>query len=510
MSATTSTPAELAARISGRVVTADDADWDVVRSGYNLAADLAPAAIVLAADADDVVAAVAHARAHGLHVAGQATGHNAAAHAGVSDTLVVDVRDLRSIAIDVDARRVRVGAGVRWRDVVPQLSDLGLAALHGSSPDVGIAGYSLGGGMGWLARKHGLQANSVVAFDVVTADGELHRVDAGHRPDLFWALRGGNGNFGVVTAIEFTVYPAPDLYAGGLFFPLERADEVLATWTRIAPDLPEELMSWTTLYQFPDAPEVPEPLRGGAFAVFHAAFLGSEREGAALVAPVRELGAVLDTFAMVAPIALADMAMDPPDPLPYRSTTALLDDLSAEAVGRLLEVVGEGAGSPLPLVQIRHLGGALARTEPGRRGPRHDAGPVLPVRPRSRPRLRGGARGRVVPAAGRRRGRAVADRAVPQLRGAPGRRQHVLRRGHLAAAAHASRPSTTRPGSSGATTGSSRPPRPTSPGRHRPAEQRPSYDGGVTSELVIETGGLTKSFGQVRALAGLDLRGRGR
>jgi FAD/FMN-containing dehydrogenase len=365
MSATTSSLAELATRISGRVVTAADADWDAVRSGYNLAADLDPAAIVLAADADDVVAAVAHARTHGLHVAGQATGHNAAAHAGVSDTLVVDVRELRSIAIDVDARRARVGAGVRWRDVVPQLSDLGLAALHGSSPDVGIAGYSLGGGMGWLARKHGLQANSVVALDVVTADARLHRVDAQHQPDLFWALRGGNGNFGVVTAIEFAVYPAPELYAGGLFFPLERAEEVLATWTRIAPDLPEELMTWTTVYQFPDVPEVPDPLRGGAFAAFHAAFLGSEEEGAALVAPVRELGAALDTFAMVAPLALADMAMDPPDPLPYRSTTALLDALPAEGIGRLLEVVGEGSGSPLPLVQIRHLGGALSRTEPG-------------------------------------------------------------------------------------------------------------------------------------------------
>jgi FAD/FMN-containing dehydrogenase len=362
---TTSSLADLATRISGRVVTADDVDWDVVRQGFNLAADLAPAAVVLAADADDVVASVAHARTHGLHVAGQATGHNASAHAGVGDTLLIDVRGLRTVAIDVAARRVRVGAGVRWQDVVPQLSDLGLAALHGSSPLVGIAGYSLGGGMGWLARKHGLQTNSVVAFDVVTADGELHRVDAHHRPDLFWALRGGNGNFGVVTAIEFTVYPAAELYAGGLFFPLERADEVLATWTRIAPDLPEELMTWTSLYQFPDVPEVPEPLRGGAFTVFHAAFLGDEEEGSALVAPVRELGALIDTFAMVPPVALAEMAMDPPEPLPYRSTTALLDDLPEVGLARLLEVVGEGAGSPLPLVQIRHLGGALSRTEPG-------------------------------------------------------------------------------------------------------------------------------------------------
>ena len=133
------------------------------------------------------------------------------------------------------AQRVRVGAGVEWERVTPLLSEHGLAALHGSSPDVGVAGYSLGGGMGWLARKHGLQANSVTAIELVTADGEARRVDAEHQPDLFWALRGGNGNFGVVTAIEFAVYRVEELYAGVMFFPFERASEVLHAWTELAP-----------------------------------------------------------------------------------------------------------------------------------------------------------------------------------------------------------------------------------------------------------------------------------
>ena len=352
---------DLASRITGRVVTYADPDWDAVRQVFNLTTDLQPAAIVLPHNVDDVVDAVRYAASCGLTVAAQSTGHNAAPLGSISDVLLIDVRELRSIAIDTNARRVRVGAGVRWEDVIQQLSDLGLAALHGSSPLVGIAGYSLGGGMGWLARKHGLQTNSVHALELVTADGEFRRVDAAQEPDLFWALRGGNGNFGVVTAIEFEVYPVSELYAGALFFSYDRAGDVLDAWTRIAPSLPDEMMTWTSLLQFPDVPDVPEPLRGGAFTVFHGAFLGSQSEGAALLADVRELGPAIDTFAMVAPSVLADMAMDPTEPLPLMSTTALVDDLSAQTREELLAAVGSALQSCLPLVQIRHMGGALGR-----------------------------------------------------------------------------------------------------------------------------------------------------
>ena len=163
-----------------------------------------------APDVDDVIAAVEYAGAEGLRIAPQATGHNADALGSLEDVLLVDVRLMQEISIDPVAQRVRVGAGVKWEKVVPHLSEHGLAALHGSSPDVGIAGYSLGGGMGWLARKYGLQTNSVTALELVTADGRAARVDAENEPELFWALRGGNGNFGVVTAIEFAVYPVEE------------------------------------------------------------------------------------------------------------------------------------------------------------------------------------------------------------------------------------------------------------------------------------------------------------
>lgn len=362
----TTTPfGELSTQMTGRVVTPADPDWDVVRQVFNVTVDLRPAAIALPESRDDVVAAVRCARAHGLRVAPQATGHNAAPLGALEDTLLVDVRELQEVSIDPAARRVRVGAGVKWERVAPRLAATGLAALHGSSPDVGIAGYSLGGGMGWLARKHGLQANSVTAIELVTADGRFARVDAVHEPELFWALRGGNGNFGVVTAIEFEVYPVEELYAGAMFFPFERAGEVLRAWTGLLPGLPEEMMVWLKLMQFPDAPDVPAEVRGGAFTIVFAAFLGDEQRGRELLGPVRALGPAMDTFAMASPEVLGDLAMDPLDPLPVASTTALLDDLPAAGAEELLAAVGPGSGSPLAMVELRHLGGALARRAAG-------------------------------------------------------------------------------------------------------------------------------------------------
>ena len=355
----------LAAQMRGRVVTPSDPDWDATRQVFNLAMDLRPAAVALPHDVRDVVAAVDFARANGLRVAPQATGHNADAHGALEETLLVDVRELQEISIDAGARRVRVGAGVKWGRVAPQLSEHGLGALHGSSPDVGVAGYSLGGGMGWLGRKHGLQANSVTAIELVTADGRATRVDAEHEPDLFWALRGGNGNFGVVTAIEFAVYPVEELYAGVMFFPFERASEVLHAWTALVTTLPDEMMSWASLLQFPDAPFVPEPVRGGSFAVVYGAFLGGEAEGRSLLRPVRELSPAMDTFAMVAPAALGDMAMDPPDPLPFVTSTALLGELPPAGVDDLVAAVGPESGSNLALVELRQLGGAFGRLAPG-------------------------------------------------------------------------------------------------------------------------------------------------
>jgi FAD/FMN-containing dehydrogenase len=353
--------------ITGRVVIPSDADWDAARQAFNTDLDVRPAAVALPADATDVQIIVDYAATYGLRIAPQATGHNAGPLVDIEDVLLVSVRDLQEVSIDPQARRVRVGAGVKWEKVTPHLSDHGLAALHGSSPDVGIAGYSLGGGMGWLARRYGLQANSVTAFEIVTADGRLVRTDHENEPELFWALRGGGGNFGIVTAIEFAVYPVEELYAGAMFFPFERAAEVMHTWRELLPTFPEELMTWANILHFPPAPFVPEAVRGGSFTVVMGAFLGDEAEGRELLRAIRDLGPSIDTFGMVPPIELTELAMDPPDPLPLASTTRLLGELSAEALDALLEVTGPDgvAGTSVALFQLRHMGGALARRAPG-------------------------------------------------------------------------------------------------------------------------------------------------
>ncbi len=220
----TTTDQTLGGAVRGRVSYPGDGDWDAARQAFNLLVDQRPAAVAFPVDERDVIAVVHHATEHGLTIAPQATGHNAGPLGPLDDTLIVNTSLLQDVSIDAAARRVRVGAGTKWEAVIAPLSELGLAALHGSSPDVGIVGYSLGGGLGWLGRRHGLQCNSVTAIELVTADGHLIRTDAVHEPELFWALRGGGGNFGVVTAIEFEVYPVTELLRRRAVLPL-RAGE---------------------------------------------------------------------------------------------------------------------------------------------------------------------------------------------------------------------------------------------------------------------------------------------
>jgi FAD/FMN-containing dehydrogenase len=358
---------DLSEALTGAVVRPGDPRWDEARSSFNLLIDQHPAAVAFPVNEQDVAAAVTYARRAGLRVAPQATAHNQAPLGDMDGMLLVNVNALQEVEVDPGAQRVRVGAGVKWERVAPRLSAHGLAGLHGSSPDVGIAGYSLGGGMGWLARKYGLQTNAVTALELVTAEGSFLRVDADNHADLFWALRGGGGNFGVVTAIEFRVVEVEELYAGAFFFPFERAAEVLHAWSVLLPELPDELMSWASLLHFPPVPDVPAFARGRSFAVVMAAFLGSEAEGRSLLAPLRDLGPARDTFASVPPVVLGDLAMDPLDPIPGHSGHVLLEAFPPEAIDAVIAAVGpeSGRGPALTMLQFRHMGGALAREAPG-------------------------------------------------------------------------------------------------------------------------------------------------
>jgi FAD binding domain-containing protein/berberine-like enzyme len=352
-------------RITGRVLEPGAYGWDDATRAFNLAVVQEPALVAIPETDADVVAIVNYAREHGFAVAPQRTGHNAAPLGDLEDVILVRTDALQGVEFDIERGVARVRAGARWADVVPRASALGLAALHGSTPDVSVAGYALGGGVGWYGRKHGLAANSIVAIELVTADGMLRRVDHHNDPDLFWALRGGGGNFGLVTTIEVQLYPIAEVYAGMLLFPWERSSEVLSAWLQWTRTVPEEVTSVGRILQLPPFETLPEHLRGRQFAAVTAVVIGDERAGRTILEPLRALGPEIDTFSMCPPAGIAELAMDPQEPLPAVTDSVMLGDLPAEAIDRLVDVAGPGSGSSLPVVDIRHVGGALRRTQPG-------------------------------------------------------------------------------------------------------------------------------------------------
>jgi len=339
-----------------------DAGWDDARRAWNLAIDQQPAAVATPETIDDVVAAVDHARAAGLRVAVQGTGHGAR-HDLRDGTLLINTSRMKGVEVDAEARVARVAAGAIWDDVVEAAVEHGLTALHGSAHDVGVVGYTLGGGVGWLARKYGLASSSMLSAVVVTADGTVVRADGDTNPELLWALRGGGGSFGVVTEVEIALYPVAEVFAGWLVWPMARASEVLAAWSEWTRTAPDEVTSIGRLLQLPPIPEVPEPLRGRQVAVVEAAYLGDEASGRRLLQPLFELGPELDTFATVPARALTELHRDPPAPVPGIGDGMLLESLDAAAVAAIVDAAAMDGTAPLVSLEIRHLEGAAARPD---------------------------------------------------------------------------------------------------------------------------------------------------
>ncbi len=347
------------------VVLPGEAGWDEARTPWNLAVDQRPEAVVLARTAADVQATVRFALAAGLQVVPQGTGHGAAPMGDLSGAILLRTTAMRAVEIRPEARIARAKAGAEWADVVGPATAHGLVPLHGSSPDVGVVGYSLGGGIGWMARRHGLATSHVTAVELVTGDGELLRADAESHADLFWAIRGGGGNFGVVTALEFRLFPLESAYAGWLIWPWEDSRRVMDAWSAWTRDLPDEMTSLVRILQLPPLPMIPEPLRGRRLVVVEAAWTGDPARGPALLAPLRALAPEMDTFDVVPAAALAHLHADPEEPVPGVGEGAMFDAFPPEAVEALAQAAGPGSGSPLLSVEVRHLGGALARPAPG-------------------------------------------------------------------------------------------------------------------------------------------------
>lgn len=351
--------------LSGQVIAEGEAGWDAARQAWNLTADQRPPLVVLAGSAADVAATVRFAAANGLRVAPQSTGHGATSMGELAGTILLKTSGLSGVAVDPPARTATVEAGALWRDVVAPAAAHGLVGLHGMSGAVGVAGYLLGGGIGWLTRSHGFASSHVRSFAVVGADGEARRIDAVSDPELFWALRGGGGRPVVVTSFELELFELREAYAGALVWPLEEAEAVVAAWREWIASLPNELTSTIKLVRYPPLPAVADALRGRAVVAVTLAFTGSAERGAELVAPLRAVASpYMDTLATVSGAGLADVAGDPTNPTPALGHAGLLDRVGPAETGAFLGLAGPGVETPLVSVEIRHLGGALRDPDP--------------------------------------------------------------------------------------------------------------------------------------------------
>ena len=350
-----------------RVHVPGDAAYDAARMPWNVAIDQRPAAVAHPRSAAEVSAVVTATARAGLRVAPQSTGHNAGplAARGLDDVVVVRTSEMNLATSDPVAGIVRVEGGATWEPAVDAAAAHGRAVLHGSSPDVGIAGYTLGGGIGWYARKLGLATNSLTAVELVIGDGTLVRASADENPALFWALRGGGGSFGVVTAMEFRSYPIESAYAGILMWDITETDRVLREWSAWAPGAPDEISTSFRVLRLPPMPDLPEFLQGRSLAVIDGAVLGSDERGEEILRGLRALGPELDTFARVPAASLVRLHMDPEGPSPFRSDSRMLGSFPGAAVDAFLAEVGPDADTSLLMAELRQLGGALARPHEG-------------------------------------------------------------------------------------------------------------------------------------------------
>ena len=353
--------------VIGTVVSPGDEGWDQARAAWNLAADQNPAAVAYAESADDVVAAINFARASGLGIAAQGTGHGAGSRGPLDGSILLRTDRMKGIEIEPEARVGRYEAGVLWMEANPAAGEHGLANLSGSAPDIGVVGYTTGGGFGWVARRHGLACNSVRAIELVTADGEQRRVDADNDPDLFWALRGGGGSFGVVTAIEFGLAELPEVFAGSVIYPAdERSTEIVNRYFEWAARMPDEVTSIVRFLQLPPLPQIPEPLQDRPLLTLGACYAGPESDGAELIQPIRELGEpVMDTFQTMTPSGLPAVHMEPDEPVPGLVYTTSIRKTPQEAIDAFIETAGPDSGSPLLAAELRQCGGAVGRPAEG-------------------------------------------------------------------------------------------------------------------------------------------------
>jgi hypothetical protein len=366
---TTSTlAADLGRLVDGAVLGPGDPGFDQARTGWNVKVDQQVAAVVLAEDAADMASVVRYARRHGLSVAAQPRGHGATP--ALNDTILLRTSRMQGIEVDPARRTARVEAGVRWVHLLPETAKHGLTGLLGSSTDPSVVGFTVGGGLSWFSRAYGFAANAVRAFEVLDADGAPARVTAETDPDLFWALRGGGGDYALITAMEIGLVPAGQLYGGSIMWPVEAAPAVLDAYRQVTATAPVELSTWYTLLNLPPIEALPPFLRGRSVVAVQLTYLGELADAAALVAPLTRVPGALVSALRPLPVAELDaVAQEPTDPMPSSEYSLLMPRLDDALAASLMDVAGPGSGNPYVSVQLRHIGGAL-------RTPGPDAGPA--------------------------------------------------------------------------------------------------------------------------------------
>jgi FAD/FMN-containing dehydrogenase len=350
---------DLLKHLTGLVATPADADYGELVRPWNLATDPTPALAVEAREATDVVRAVHFAGEAGLAVAVQASGHGIAAD--LDGAVLVNTRRLDECVVRPEGW-ARVGAGVKWAQATTAAAPHGLAGVCGSAAGVGVVGYTTGAGQGPISRTYGLASDHVRAAELVTGDGALRRVSADQEPDLFWAVRGGKGAVGIVTALEFDLLALPTVYGGALYFAGADIARALHAWAQWCPTLPEQATTSVAVLRLPAVPGVPEPLAGRPTLAMRFVWTGDPDDGAKVIAPMRAVAEpVIDAVAAMPFSDIARVHNDPVDPLPSRDDAEMLRELPPAAVDALLGVAGPELDLPLTVVEIRQFGGAIAR-----------------------------------------------------------------------------------------------------------------------------------------------------
>ncbi|MGB3302671.1 MAG: FAD-binding oxidoreductase [Gordonia sp. (in: high G+C Gram-positive bacteria)] len=334
------------------------AEWEAACLAFNAAAIPSPDIAVTPRHAGEVQSAVRHAAELDIPVFPHATGHGAAQP--VTAGMLINTAALNSVNIDADRDTATVGAGARWQHVIDAAAPFGLAPLNGSSPDVGVVGYTLGGGMGPMARTFGFAADHVRSFQMVDAGGDLRQVDEEHDADLFWAMRGGKLPVGIITEITFGLMPIKDVYGGAIFFPGDLAPQVMHAFGEWAPSLPSSTTASIALLRLPDADDVPPPLRGRLSVHLRYVHVGTDVDGARLLAPMRAVTPpIADMVGRMPYTQIGSVHQDPTEPMPAWDSSCLLGELAPATIDAMLQVAGPDSNAPLIIAEFRLLGGAL-------------------------------------------------------------------------------------------------------------------------------------------------------